>query len=95
MEVMEIYQQIQEPSSGIAILIKLTESVEIALAMFVVYTQHQRAKNASVWNRTIFLGAFMQGSSRGGQLTPLVVSVKLDKNEQFFHQIFALLKWSV
>ena len=30
----------------------------------------------------------MQGSSRGGQLTPLVVDVKLDKNEQFFIKFF-------
>ena len=37
-------------------------------------------KNASFWNRTIFLGAFMQGSSRGGRLISLVVGVKLDKN---------------
>ena len=36
----------------------------------------------------------MQGSSRGGQLTPLIVGVKLDKNAQFFHQSFALREWS-
>ena len=37
----------------------------------------------------------MQESSRGGRLTPLVVGVKLDKNAQFFQQIFALFEWSV
>ena len=37
----------------------------------------------------------MQGSSRGGQLTPLVVDVKLDINVFFFHQIFALFNCSV
>ena len=37
----------------------------------------------------------MRGSSLGGQLTPLVVGVKLDKNAQFFNQIFALFEWSV
>ena len=36
----------------------------------------------------------MQGSSRGGQLTPLVVGVKLDKKALFFHQIFELFNWS-
>ena len=29
----------------------------------------------------------MKGSSRGDQLTPVVVDVKLDKKAQFFHQI--------
>ena len=37
----------------------------------------------------------MQGSSRGGQLTPLVVGVKLDNKALFFHRIFALFNWSV
>ena len=46
------------------------------------------AKNASIWNRTIFLSAFMQGSSCGVQLTPLVVGIKLDKNAQFFVEFF-------
>ena len=81
----------KKPSEGFAIIIKLVQSVEIALAMFVIYTQPQCAKNASIWNRTIFLGAFMQGSSRGVQLISLGISIKLDKNAQFFNQIFALL----
>ena len=41
MEVMKIYHQIEEPSAGFAILIKLAQSVEIALSMFVIYAQHQ------------------------------------------------------
>ena len=64
---MKVCHRIKKSSAGIAILIKLAQSVEIALATFVVYAQHQCAKNTSIWNRTIFLGAFMQGSSRGGQ----------------------------
>ena len=63
--------------------------------MFMVYAQHQCAKNTSIWNRPIFFWSFMQGSNRGGQLTPMVVGVKLDKNAQFFHQIFVLLEWSM
>ena len=69
--------------------------METALTKFVEYAQHQCAKNASIWNRTILLEAFMQGSYRVGQLTPMVVGVKLDKNAQFFHEIFSLLEWSV
>ena len=57
----------------------------IALAMFVVYAQHLCVKNASICNRTIFLGAFMQERIRGDQLTHLAVGVKLDKNTQFFY----------
>ena len=37
MEVMKIYNQIKKSSAGFAILIKFAQSVEIALAMFVVY----------------------------------------------------------
>ena len=62
---MKIYQRIKEPSAGFSILIKLAQSVEIALAMFAEYDQHQCAKNASIWNRTIFLRAFMQGNICG------------------------------
>ena len=36
MEVKKIYQQIKEKSAGFAILIKLLQSGEIALAMFLV-----------------------------------------------------------
>ena len=48
MNLMKIYHPIKEPSAGFAIFIKLAESVEIALAIFVVYAQHHRAKNASI-----------------------------------------------
>ena len=82
---MKIYHRIKELSAGFAILIKLTQSVEIALAMFVVYAQHHCVKNASICNRTIFLGAFIQERIRGDQLTHLAVGVKLDKNTQFFY----------
>ena len=95
MEVMEIYHQIKESSAEFAILIKLSRRVKIALAIFVAYAHHQCAKNTSICNKIIFLVAFMQGSSRRGQSTPLVVGVKLDKNAQLFHQIFVLLEQSV
>ena len=93
MEVMQIYYRIKGPRGGFAIQIKLAQIVEIAIAMFVVYAQHQCSKNASIWNRTIFLGAFMQGSSREGQLTPLVVGVKLDKKCTIFFIEF--LRYSI
>ena len=66
MDVMKIHYRIKETSAGFAILIKLEQSVETTLTMFVEYAQHQCAKNASIWNRTILLGAVMQGSSRVG-----------------------------
>ena len=52
MEVIKTYHQIKKPSAGFAILIKLAQSVEIALAMFVVYAQLQCAKNPLIWNGT-------------------------------------------
>ena len=41
MEVMKICHQIKEPRAGCAILMKLSQSEEIALAMVVVYDQNQ------------------------------------------------------
>ena len=90
MEVIKIYHQIKKTSAGFAIPIKLSQNMKIALAMFAVYAQHLCQKNASNWNRTIFLGTFKQGSSCGGQLTLLVVGVKLDKNTQFFSSNFCV-----
>ena len=91
MKVMKIYKRIKELSAGIEILIKLAQSVEIPHAMFVVYVHHQWAKNASAWIKIIFLGDFMQGSSRGGQLTPLVAGIKLDQERTICNPTFALL----
>ena len=56
MEVKKIYHKIKEPGAGFAIPIKLSRTMEIAFAMFVVYAQHRCANNVSIWNRTIFWG---------------------------------------
>ena len=90
MKLMKIHHRVKEPSAGFAILTKLAQTVETALAMFAVHAQHQCVKNASIWNRMNIFWSFMQESSRGGQLTPLVVGVKLDKKTLFFHRIFEL-----
>ena len=51
MELMKDYHRVKEPSAGFAILTKLVQTVETALAMFAVYAQHQCVMNASIWNK--------------------------------------------
>ena len=92
---MKIYHRLKERSAVFAILTKLARSVETALAMFAAHAQHQCAKTASIWNKNKLFGSFVQESSREGQLTPLVVGVKLNINALFFRRIFVLFNWSV
>ena len=94
-ELMKIYHRLKERSAVFANLTKLARSVETALAMFAAHARHQCAKTASIWNKNKLFGSFVQESSREGQLTPLVVGVKLDINALFFRRIFVLFNWSV